>query len=47
VTRIHENGGDIAKFVVSEKLTHEILLDRDPKEIAKKWMLLLNDQVNQ
>jgi glycosyltransferase involved in cell wall biosynthesis len=45
VTRIHENGGDIAKFVVSEKMTQGILLDRDPAEIAKKWVLLLSDKV--
>ena len=47
VSRIDEYKCAIGKLVVSEKLTHKILIDRDPAEIAKKWLLVLNDQVNQ
>jgi glycosyltransferase involved in cell wall biosynthesis len=47
VSRIDEYKSAIGKLVVSEKLRNDILLDRDPTEIAKKWVLLLSDQVNQ
>jgi glycosyltransferase involved in cell wall biosynthesis len=42
VSRINENRISISNFVVSDKATNSILRDRDPTEIARKWVLLLS-----
>ena len=42
--RIQEHKDSIENLVVSEKLTHTILLDRNPTEIAKKWILFLSKE---
>ena len=42
--RITEFRNSIGSLIVSEKLTQAILLDRNPTEIAKKWISFLNEK---
>lgn len=46
-SRIKEFRGSINNLVVSEEKTNDILLDRDPNEIAKKWISMLSYKGNQ
>jgi glycosyltransferase involved in cell wall biosynthesis len=43
-SQINANMDSISNFIVEEKLTLDILLDRDPTEIAKKWISFLSDK---
>jgi len=43
-SQINANMDSISNFIVEEKLTLDILLDRDPPEIAKKWISFLSDK---
>ena len=43
-SRINENKNSLSNFVVPENTTLNILLDRDPIEIAKKWIAFLSDK---
>jgi glycosyltransferase involved in cell wall biosynthesis len=45
-SRINENKDSLSNFVVPENTTLHILLDRDPIEIAKKWVAFLSDKNN-
>jgi len=44
-SRIRKFSGSISNLIVSEENTNEILLDRDPNEIAKKWISHLSNKV--
>lgn len=43
---IREFSDSISNLVVSEENTNKILLDRNPNEIAKKWISLLSNTLN-
>jgi glycosyltransferase involved in cell wall biosynthesis len=43
-SQINKNVNSISKYIVPEKITIDILLDRDPTEIAKKWISFMSDK---
>jgi glycosyltransferase involved in cell wall biosynthesis len=43
-SRINVHMDSISNFIVPEKVTLDILLDRNPTEIAKKWISFLSDK---
>jgi len=46
-SRINENIDSIDKFVVPETIKDDILLDRNPAEIAKRWVSFLSNKDHQ
>jgi glycosyltransferase involved in cell wall biosynthesis len=46
-SRINENSDSIDKFVVPETIKDDILLDRNPAEIAKRWVSFLSNKDHQ
>ena len=46
-TRVSQFSKSISNLVVLEETTKEILFDRDPNEIAKKWITFLSDKAIQ